>query len=108
MSLQVQDQEGGLVRGRKNGREFHRRKASQNNQPKIFKTYEDRRAEAEAARKRWAGVPAITQAREMIAEANLPGEKTAELLTAISKLNFEQLEEVVSSGKLAEILARLA
>lgn len=109
MVFRERGQEGGFVKmERKNGIKFNRRKASQNNQPRIFKTYTDRVAEAEAAHERWIGVPAITQAREMIAEANLLEENTAELLAAISKLNFEQLEETVSSGKLADILAGLA
>lgn len=98
--------EGGLVRNPRKHKS-NRRRALSYVQPKREKTWQEKRDEAEAARQRWAGVPPLVTAREMIAKANLSEETMAELSAAIAKLTPEKLEEIVNSGKLAEILAEL-
>jgi len=104
------DQEGGFMKSERRGGGFERRrKASQSGQPKVYKTYADRQTEEEAARKRWSGIPLLVVAREMIAEANLSEDAIAELSATVVKLNETgELEPMIRSGKLAEMLAEFA
>lgn len=109
-SRQQQFQEGGFVRTEKRGgsRGFHRR-ASQTALPKKEKSYDEIVAEREAARRRWAGIPPLVAAREMIAEADISENATAVLSEAVVKLNETgELEPMLRSGKLADVLAELA
>ncbi len=68
------DEEGGLIRASKNKESRRRFRQKRRETRNTLKTGADFAAERQAARERWTGVPPLTAAREMIAEANLPPE----------------------------------
>lgn len=103
----IDGEEGGLVRTPRDGnlkRRFCPRRRETRN---VFKTGADFAAEHIEALQRWTGVPPLTAAREMIAEANLAPELLGRVLKAISEMPEEQLAEFVNFGGLSRQLAEL-
>lgn len=100
---------GGFIRKSKVGNGgFNRRKASQQFKPNFFKEYDDRVAEEQAARERWAAMPPLVAAREMIANADLSEEATVHLLATVSTMDQDKLEEWISSSKFDQTLVGFA
>lgn len=93
------EQDGGFVRNERFRQPRTRRKIDL---PRRVKTHDDLEEEARSARRRWADMPPLVAAREMISEANLPESVVAELSAAIAKMKSDELEQLVNSGKLSQ------
>ncbi len=101
--------EGGLIRAPKDKDSKRRFRQERRETRNMLKTGADFAAEREAAQERWAGVPPVVAAREIIAEAkDLAPELLGQISAAISGLSEEQLAELVNSGQLSQQLAELA
>jgi len=100
--------EGGFVkapRDRDSKRRFRRERRETRN---ALKTSADFAAERQAALRRWAGIPPLAAAREIIADANLAPELLGRVSAVVSEMPEEQLAEFVNSGQLSQQLAELA
>jgi len=106
--MNIANGEGGFIkapRDRDSKRRFRRERCETRN---ALKTSADFAAERQAALRRWAGIPPLAAAREIIAEANIEPLWLGAVSKAISEMPEEQLAEFVNSGQLSQQLAELA
>lgn len=92
---------GGFVRNPRQEKFLRRRGV--NRQPKLEKT----RVDQAAARKRWSAEPPLVTVRQAVADSNLSEEVAGELVASLANLEEAKLVELISSGKLGEIISEL-